>query len=404
MSGLLREGQRPGPALVLNAGSSTLKASVLRLPAQRPMATASVTWTPTGSGGEANAALGRLLDELGLSLADEDILAVGHRIVHGGKRFRQPVLIDDAVLGAIGELSELAPLHNPPAIATIRAARARFPDARHVACFDTAFHASLPETSYRYPVPERWFAEWGIRRFGFHGLSTEWAVARSAELLGVAARDLQLVVAHLGSGCSVTAVDGGRSVATSMGFTPLEGVMMATRAGSIDPGVLLWLLDRGNMRLPELENILNHGGGLVAIAGTGDMQRLLAEAAARDKRAALAIDMFVERAAAGIAAAASHLRRLDGLVFTGGIGEHAGSVRSRIVRRLAVLGIAPVPARRLKRDRILSVRGERPAVLRVEAREDIVIASAALRLARQTRRPRTLSQTGAQASVSDPTG
>ena len=294
----------------------------------------------------------------------EDFAAIGHRVVHGGDRFRQPILIDDAALEAIGELSEIAPLHNPPAAATIQAARQRFPNVPHVACFDTAFHASLPEAAYRYPVPDRWFSDWGIRRFGFHGLSTEWAVARSAELLGVPARDLQLVVAHLGSGCSVTAVDGGRSVATSMGFTPLEGVMMATRAGSIDA---------------DLQDTLNHGAGLVGVAGSGDMRRLLADRA-KDPRARLAIDMFVERAAAGIAAATSHLRHLDALVFTGGIGENAAPVRSAIVRRLTAIGVRPVAGRALTRDRILSRPGQRPAVIRVQAREDLVIAAAALRL------------------------
>jgi acetate kinase len=385
MSGLLREGQHPGPVLVLNAGSSTLKASVLRLPTQRPLAIASVTWTPTRSGGEEKAALGRLLVELGIPSAREDFAAIGHRVVHGGNRFRQPILIDDAALEGIGELSKIAPLHNPPAVATIQAARQRFPNVPHIACFDTAFHASLPETTYRYPVPERWLTDWGIRRFGFHGLSTEWAVARSAELLGVPARDLQLVVAHLGSGCSVTAVDGGRSVATSMGFTPLEGVMMATRAGSIDPGILLWLIDRELITVSDLEDTLNHGAGLVAVAGTGDMQRLLADAP-KDPRARLAIDMFGERAAAGIAAATTHLPHLDALVFTGGIGENAAPVRSAIVRRLTAIGVRPVAGRALTRDRILSRPGQRPAVVRVEAREDLVIAAAALRLTERAER------------------
>jgi acetate kinase len=401
--GALSEGQRRGGVLVLNAGSSTLKASVVRLRAQNPPATASVTWSPTGSRGEVKAALGRLLAELGVPSGDQDFVAIGHRVVHGGSRFRQPVLIDDAAIEAIADLSELAPLHNPPAVATIHAAREQFPDSPHVACFDTAFHATLPETTYRYPLPERWLSDWGIRRFGFHGLSTEWAVTRAAELLGVPARDLQLVVAHLGAGCSVTAIRAARSVATSMGFTPLEGVMMATRAGSIDPGVLVWLLDRRHVTLPELEATLNHGAGLVGVAGSGDMQRLLADAA-RDRRARLAIDMFVERAAAGIAAASSHLQRLDAIVFTGGIGEHAGTIRSAIVRRLGVLSVRPVPTRSVTRDRKLSRPGDRPAVLRVEAREDIVIASAALRLAHAWPRRRALSQGGAQDPAGVPTG
>jgi acetate kinase len=238
------------------------------------------------------------------------------------------------------------------------------PDIPHVACFDTAFHATLPEVAWRYPVPDRWHDEWGVRRYGFHGLSVEWAIGQASEQLGRPVRSLDLVVAHLGGGCSVTAARGGRSAWTSMGLTPLEGLMMATRSGSIDPGALVLALRRG-LAADELEAVLDHDSGLRAVGGSGDLR--VVEKAARDgdARARLAIAMFVDRAAAEIAAAATRLRRIDALVFTGGIGEHATRVRTTIVDRLAALRFG-TPA---------------PPVLVVEAREDLVIARAAFRLA-----------------------
>jgi acetate kinase len=311
--------------------------------------------------------------------------AVGHRVVHGGSRFRAPVVLDAGVLAELDELTELAPLHNLVAVDTARAAAELLPDLAHVAVFDTAFHATLDEEAFVYPLPWRWYAEWGIRRYGFHGLAVAWAVRRAGELLERPADDLALIVAHLGSGCSVTAIEGGRSVATSMGLTPLEGLMMGTRAGSFDPGVMLHLLRGGGrerIELAELAEALDHEAGLLGVSGvSGDVRAV--EAAAGDEaepataaRARLALRMFARRAAEGIAAAAVALPRLDALVFSGGIGEHAGRLRADIVARLAVLGIEPISAAEGGTDRRLSARGATPAVLRVEAREDIVIAEA----------------------------
>jgi acetate kinase len=369
--------------LVLNAGSSTLKASVLDAPRREPVATETVDWGADATVAvDRDAGLGDLLGRLVVSgVPIGSIEAVGHRVVHGGPRFREPVLLDETVIEELSALTPLAPLHNPVAIETIRVALRAVPDVPHVACFDTAFHATLGPAGYRYPVPDRWFEEWGIRRYGFHGLSVAWSVRRAAELLDRDLVSLRLVVAHLGSGCSVTAVDGGRSVATSMGFTPLEGLMMGTRAGSIDPGILLGLLHDARRTADELAADLDHESGLVGIAGTSDMRALLDAAEQGDEKASLAIAMFVGRAGEGIAAAATSLPQLDAVVFTGGIGEHAGPVRARIVQRLAALGLPAIRVDGRDEDGLLTRAGASPAVLRIAAREDIVVAEAAVELA-----------------------
>jgi acetate kinase len=369
--------------LVLNAGSSTLKASVLDPPRREAHAAETVEWGNDATRvTDRRAAFGELLGAIvvaGVPIGSID--AVGHRVVHGGTRFVVPVIVDDDVLAGIEELVPLAPLHNAIAVETIRLAAGELPDVPQVACFDTAFHATLDAAALRYPVPDRWFEAWGVRRFGFHGLSVAWSVRRAAELLSRDVAALGIVVAHLGSGCSVTAVDGGRSVATSMGMTPLEGLMMGSRAGSIDPGVLMHLLHTGRRTADELAEDLDHGSGLVGVAGTSDVRALLAAEAAGDERAALALELFVRRAAAGIAAAATALGRLDAVVFTGGIGEHAGPIRARIAARLAVIGVASISPEDPGRDAVLSAGGDSPAVLRIGAREDIVIAEATAELA-----------------------
>ncbi len=245
--------------------------------------------------------------------------AVGHRVVHGGERFVEPTLVDDEVVAALAQLVELAAL----------------PDVPQVAVFDTAFHATLPEVARTYALPER-FRERGIRRFGFHGLSVQWV----AEQIPVA----RLVVCHLGGGSSVTAVAGGRSIDTTMGFTPLEGVPMATRAGSIDPGVLLYLLDHG-VATGDLADALEHASGLTALAGTGDVAELERSAA---PEARFALDLFCYRVAQAVAAMATALGGLDAVAFTGGVGQHSSRVRDAICDRLAFLqpfDVNVVPAR-----------------------------------------------------------
>ena len=357
--------------LVLNAGSSSLKASIIdpatgREAGRADARTGDRTWAVV---------VEEVLGRLGL----HGVGAVGHRVVHGGVRFRGPALVDDDVLAGIDALAQLAPLHNPIASETIRLAQRRLPGVPHVASFDTAFHAALQPAEYRYAVPDAWFRDWGIRRFGFHGLSVEWALWRAAELLERDVDDLRLVIAHLGSGCSVTAVLGRRSVATSMGMTPLEGLMMGTRAGSIDPGIPLFLLRQGRLSGDDLADALEHQSGLLAMAGTADMREVVEGEARGDGRAAMAVQMFVRRAAAGIAGAATALPGLDAIVFTGGIGEHSGPVRRAIVERLGVWGVAPISDEDVEEDAVLSAAAP-VAVLRIEAREDMVIAGQVARL------------------------
>src|ERR1035437_8339941 len=348
--------------LVLNPGSSSLKSSVIetatipalgpdgRVPATdeaalAPLAQLGVDWGVDVTAGHDPAddirALVAKYEAAGISAVS--LSAVGYPVVHGGATFRQPVRVTPDVIAQVTALRDLAPLHNGVAAATMTAGLAALPNLPHVAVFDTAFHATLPEEAYRYPVPDKWFSEWGVRRYGFHGISVAWSTERAAALLARPVAQLHTVVAHLGSGCSVTAVEGGRSVATSMGMTPLEGLMMGTRAGSIDPGVMLYLLRTGRLDSAELADELDHQSGLLGISGrTSDVRELLRLEAGGDAPATLALRLFVRRAAECIAAAATALPRLDALVFTGGIGENAGSVRARIVDRLGAIGVGPV--------------------------------------------------------------
>jgi acetate kinase len=306
-----------GDVLVVNAGSTSLKLSVVG---------PDDTSDPIASLDDAPA-----------------VAAVGHRVVHGGERLTEPTVIDDAVLAQLEALIELAPLHNAPAVRAIEEARRVLPDATHVAVFDTAFHRTIPEVARTYPLPKR-FRERGIRRFGFHGLSVQWA----AEQVDVP----RLVVCHLGGGSSVTAVRDGRSIDTTMGFTPLEGVPMATRAGSFDPGALLYLL-RAGVELGELEQALEHESGLTGLAGTGDLAQLERDPS---REAALAIELYCYRIAQAVAAMTAALGGLDALAFTAGIGENSETVRAKVCARLTHLG-----------DFALHV---------VPAREDVVIARA----------------------------
>ena len=257
--------------------------------------------------------------------------AVGHRVVHGGER-SEPCVIDRAVEAEIRDLAELAPLHNTAALAALERARAALPDVPHVAVFDTAFHRTLPPEASTYAVPARWREDWRIHRYGFHGISVQWVASQ--------VRVQRLVVCHLGGGCSVTAVLDGRSVDTTMGFSPLEGVPMATRSGSVDPGALLYLLQNRKLTVDELEHALEHESGLAGLSGggSGDVR----------EASELALAVFVHRVAGAVVAMTAALGGLDALAFTGGIGEHAADVRQRIVGRVAFLGdfgVEVVPAR-----------------------------------------------------------
>jgi acetate kinase len=288
--------------------------------------------------------------------------AVAHRIVHGGASFRDPVRIDADVRERIEELVELAPLHNAPAWQAMRSAEELFPDVPHVAVFDTAFHATIPTEAFTYAVP----GEWNVRRFGFHGLSVQW----SSETI----RAARLVVCHLGGGCSVTAVHDGRSVDTTMGFTPLEGVPMATRSGSVDPGVLLHVLRQG-VDVDALDAALNERSGLTALAGTGDMRELERR---DDAAAGLAVSVFTYRVAAAVAAMAGACGGLDAVVFTAGIGEGSAPVRQLVCARLGFLGVVLDDARNevCEPDCDVHADGSPVRIAVVRAREELIAARA----------------------------
>ena len=323
--------------LVVNAGSTSIKLSVVDS-TDESHALASLTEAP-------------------------QVDAVGHRIVHGGERFVAPIVIDDEVVAALESMVELAPLHNAPALEAMRGARTLLPDAVHVAVFDTAFHHTIPAVARTYALPQR-FRDLGIRRYGFHGLSVAWA----AELV----QAQRLVVCHLGGGSSVTAVREGQSLDTTMGFTPLDGVPMATRAGALDPGALLYLLRHG-ISLNELDHALEHESGLVGLAGSADVAVI---EAASSEEAALALDIYCYRVAQAVAAMAAALGGLDALVFTAGVGEHSARVRSVVCGRLAHLNVAidEDANAELGDEGALETEASTVKVRVVHAREDVVIA------------------------------
>ena len=317
--------------LVVNAGSSSLKLTLLG--ARDETLTERELAAPRASidGRELRSAL-----DAGLGNAD----VVGHRIVHGGDRFRKPVRIDAEVKPALRRLVELAPLHQPKSIAALDAVTAVLPDLPAVACFDTAFHATLPEAAATYALPAEWRTRWQLRRYGFHGLSHAWVARRAPELLGRPPKPLRIVSCHLGAGASLCAINDGCSIDTTMGFTPLEGLVMATRSGSVDPGMLLWLLERSDLSERELADALEHEAGLLGLAGTADMREVLARAAAGDHAARVALEVYLHRLQGGIGAMAASLRGMDALVFTGGVGEHAAQIRERAAQGLDFLGVA----------------------------------------------------------------
>lgn len=317
--------------LVVNAGSSSLKLTLLdprdRTLAHRELATPRATIDQ-----------GELREALQSGLGEADV--VGHRIVHGGERFREAVRIDDEVEAALRALTDLAPLHQPKSIAALDAVGAALPGVPPIACFDTAFHATLSPAAHTYALPAGWRERWQVRRYGFHGLSHAWIARRVPELLERPAPGLRIVSCHLGAGASLCAIADGRSVDTTMGFTPLDGLVMATRSGSVDPGLLLWLLERTGLSERELAHALEHESGLVGLAGTADMREVLARAAAGDHVAQVALEVYLHRLRAGIGAMTASLGGLDVLVFTGGVGENSPEIRERAVRGLGFLGLA----------------------------------------------------------------
>ena len=352
--------------LVVNAGSTSLK---LRFLDTHDVLLADEE-LPAGRDGFDEEAVAGFLGGL------DEVQAVGHRVVHGGTKLTSAVLIDEPVEAYLRSLVDLAPLHQPPALDGIDLARRLLPAIPAVACFDTAFHASLPAAAATYAIPAEWRDRYSLRRYGFHGLSHAYASRRAAEMLGRRAERLRTVTCHLGAGASLAAVLSGKSVDTTMGFTPLEGLVMATRPGDLDPGLLLWLERHGGLTEAELSEALEHQAGLKALAGTGDMREILARLSGGDGVARLAFDVYVHRLRAGVAAMAAAMAGLDVLVFTAGVGENSHEVRAAATAGLSFLGVAVDPALNASAAGDLDITGGDATVrtLVIRAREDLEIA------------------------------
>jgi acetate kinase len=358
--------------LVVNAGSSSLK---LRLLDEHDTIEHSAD-LPAGPDGFDAASLGAVLQGWGRP----DL--VGHRIVHGGMIFTGPVRIDDAVREQLRDLTDLAPLHQPKSLAALDAVTALLPDVPAVASFDTAFHTTIPAAAATYAVPREWQQRYAIRRYGFHGLSHAYCSQRAAQLLGRRLSDLRVITCHLGAGASLAAVLDGRSVDTTMGFTPLEGLVMATRSGTVDPGLVLWLEEHERLSPHEVATALEQRSGLTALAGTGDMREVEAAADRGDRDAVLAIDVYTHRLVGGIAAMSAATGGVDLLVFTGGVGEHSSTVRARAVDRLGFLGLAVDIHRNdtVHDDGDITAVGATGRTMVITAREDLQIALEARRV------------------------
>lgn len=388
--------------LVSNAGSSTLKFSLFEAENERLLADGLIDWTTKparlrlrrADRDEVRAeltveryadAIARVLSELQTGApaplrGPDDLQGIGHRVVHGGDRYSAAVRITPDVKRTIGELAELAPLHNPPSLECIEAFEEAAPKVAQVAAFDTAFHATMLPAARTYPVPRTWTREWGIRRYGFHGLSHSYCAGRAAEMIG--RKDLRLIIAHLGNGASISAVRDGICVDTSMGFTPLEGLMMGTRSGSVDPGLLIYLLRHKGLDAERLDRALNQESGLLGVSGiSADMRQVLA-AVPQNPDARLAIDIYVHRIRQTIGAMAATLGGVDGLVFTAGVGENSPDIRERVCEKLGFLGVTldRETNRSCRPDVEIAARNSPARILVVATREDIVIVRETRRL------------------------
>lgn len=354
--------------LTVNAGSGSLKAHLVDPDTRTVIHGADIAHAPDSD--DAFDALTEVVDRA------DGLVAVGHRLVHGGADLRSPAVVDDQVRAAAGAAETLAPLHLPAALTLLDRLRERLPDVPHVLCPDTAFHRDLPDHAATYALPAAWRDRFDLRRYGFHGLSYTWALARTATLLDRPTSDLQVLIAHLGGGSSVCAVHSGRSVDTSMGLTPLEGLVMAKRAGTVDPGLLLWLLQEGGLTVTELAEGLNTASGLLGLSGNrSDDTRDLVASSAEDPAADLALRVFTHRAAREIAAAATSLERVDALVLTGEIGWDQPELRTAITARLGVLGIEAVPEVEVTDDGPLSPADTTTPVLVVQTREELQLCA-----------------------------
>lgn len=352
--------------LVVNTGSSSLKLQVLEdgvLVADKLVE----RWAG-GAGGVSHG------DELAEFVAEAGgVDAVGHRVVHGGARYASSVLIDDDVVAYLETLVDLAPLHEPNALRGIEAMRASLPDTPQVACFDTAFHQTMPPEAFTYALPKEWNERWNLRRYGFHGLSHSYASRRGAELIDGDLAELKIVTCHLGSGASLAAIRGGKSVDTTMGYTPLEGLVMGTRSGSVDPGLVIWLLEHGGLSLDEVNDGLEKHGGLAGLSGTSGDMRDVREAGTDDSQLALAV--YQHRLARCVGEMVASAGGLDLLIFTGGAGEHGVDLRQGLGEALGFLGVQIDSSKNKSADgdTVISTTDSQVAVAVVECREDLEI-------------------------------
>ncbi|MGA7203397.1 MAG: acetate kinase [Specibacter sp.] len=366
--------------LVINSGSSSLKYQVRDTVTQAVEANGQIERIGEGTGGPADhgEAMELVAATLEGELAGKPLDAVGHRVVHGGERFGEPVLVNNEITRSIERLNPLAPLHNPANVLGIRAITAKWPELPQVAVFDTAFHRSLPEHAWRYAVPDSLYRQYGIRRYGFHGTSHQFVTGRAAELLGIPLEQFNAVVAHLGNGVSLTAIQGGASVDTSMGFTPLEGLVMGTRSGDLDPSILVYLQRQG-LSADDIDTMLNRESGLKALAGDNDMRAIVDAAEAGEARAQTALAVASYRLAKYIGGYHVAVGGAQALVFTAGIGENSSAFRALVVDRLGALGIKLDAGANLERSaapRVISAPDSAIPVLVVPTDEERAIAEA----------------------------
>ncbi|MEX9251646.1 propionate kinase [Pseudenterobacter timonensis] len=385
--------------LVINCGSSSVKFSVLDAASCEALVSGIADGVNTENafisvnGGEPvtlarkdyDGALAAIVLELEKRSLTESVALIGHRIAHGGDLFSESTLITDAVIEQIRRISPLAPLHNYANLSGVEAAARLFPGVQQVAVFDTSFHQTLAPEAYLYGLPYRYFAELGVRRYGFHGTSHRYVAQRAHALLGLSPDDSGLVIAHLGNGASICAVRNGKSVDTSMGMTPLEGLMMGTRCGDVDFGAMAWVAQQTGHSLEELERVVNKESGLLGISGlSADLRTLEKAWHEGHERARLAIETFVHRIARHIAGHAASLHRLDAVIFTGGIGENSSLIRQRVADRLQIFGIQLDPLKNAlpngHGERVLTTAGSRVVCAAIPTNEEKMIALDALRL------------------------
>ncbi|SDN04741.1 acetate kinase [Sediminibacillus halophilus] len=390
--------------LAINAGSSSLKFQLIEMPEETVIAKGLVerigiensvfTIEAAGEKDETTTdipnheqAVKMLLDKLtasGVIQSLDEIEGVGHRVVHGGERFSDSVKITDEVIREIEEVSDLAPLHNPANLTGIRAFREILPDVPAVAVFDTAFHQTMPEQSYLYSLPYEYYEKYGIRKYGFHGTSHKYVSQRAAELLGLPLEQLRLISCHLGNGASIAAIENGKSIDTSMGFTPLAGVTMGTRSGNIDPALIPYIMDKTGKTASEVMTVLNKESGMLALSGfSSDLRDITERANDKDERAELALEVFAERIHKYLGSYAARMHGVDAIIFTAGVGENSTEIRERVLKGLEFMGVYWDPS-------LNNIRGKEAfinyphspvKVIVIPTNEEVMIARDTVRLA-----------------------